>query len=441
MRCPKCNYDLGAGLLPPRCPACSYNLSHIHGKAGEAEGGEREERGFHPSVAAAQAGAPKIEFAADADLSLLKRRQVLAIFIVVVGVLLTAFLVMNSGIFAHKAVPDLVGVQKEYAIKTLKREGLAYTIEERYADMVSGMVIAQSPDPDTPVQGVKSVKLIISRQRLMPDLVGLTQKEAEARLAEQGLKARVVPEYKYLGSGKVVRQNIQKGMPVTTKRDIQITVEKPYVVPGLVGKSLDEALEILGQRHMGYHVTYVFKTPGHPDPLEVVTVSPGQGTPIKKRSRASLQVVMADPGTASERVREVLHIIYDCDPNDPKQSIGKNLRPYVSPNLSHEGKPLREASDRDIWYDLVKGDKTVPGQYPQELESCPRALVNVEKLREISSYLWSATLEVRWDWSGLGGDHQGLTTTDTRDVTVTLDKGLYVTAIDDHHSDVPIYQE
>ncbi|MGB4592183.1 MAG: Stk1 family PASTA domain-containing Ser/Thr kinase [Coriobacteriia bacterium] len=95
-------------------------------------------------------------------------------------------------------VPNVVGMKKADAQKTLKDAGFKSKVTEEYSDTVAvGVVISQNPDPDVSVDAGSTITIVISKgpdQVTVPDVTDMTEADAVAALEAKDLVANIVYE-------------------------------------------------------------------------------------------------------------------------------------------------------------------------------------------------------------------------------------------------------
>jgi serine/threonine-protein kinase len=97
-----------------------------------------------------------------------------------------------SGGKQPKPVPNLVDKLYDEAVKILSDLGFGATKEEAFSDKVkAGSVVTSKPGPDSQLEPGTPVVLVVSKgpeQVEVPNLSGLSEEEAEARLKAVGLR-------------------------------------------------------------------------------------------------------------------------------------------------------------------------------------------------------------------------------------------------------------
>lgn len=195
-------------------------------------------------------------------------------------------LVVSDGPLLH-LVPVLVDLPRADAEAALTAEGLLVGEIDRLHDEVvpEGVVLSASVESGQEVETGSSVDLVLSagpEPRVLPDLAGRSQAEAEAQLAELGLVAVITDDFS---------ETVAEGMVIATTPESQTTLERgsevtvliskglPFVkVPNVIGKSASEAADILTAAGL-----VVTDTNGPPN-KKVVATDPAVGESLRKGS-------------------------------------------------------------------------------------------------------------------------------------------------------------
>ena len=188
-----------------------------------------------------------------------RRRSMMVIITVIVVVLLAA--AVGIAIYAIKSnvdtkieVPFVIGMPEEEARYEIERMELVVgEVTHEYSETVAiGCVTKASPKHRTKVEKGTVVDLVVSLGRVppkeveVPSLIGLTQGEAEDKLAEVGLKSRhgIDVFNKDIEEGKVCAQNKEPGSMVvegTTVEFILSLGRETGYIPNVVGAKPAEA--------------------------------------------------------------------------------------------------------------------------------------------------------------------------------------------------------
>ncbi len=148
------------------------------------------------------------------------------------------------------------GILEARAIELIRADGFASSVRSvPNADVDEGYVFDQEPDPGAKLAPGSTVTILVSAGKpevAVPALVGLGRDEAVARLAEQGLKPKVVEVASRKPIGEVTGQAPGEGTTLIAGDTVRITVSagiKEVSVPSVVGLEADIAeakLQIAG---------------------------------------------------------------------------------------------------------------------------------------------------------------------------------------------------
>jgi beta-lactam-binding protein with PASTA domain len=132
-------------------------------------------------------------------------------------------------------VPDVVGQDQEDAASRLRQDGLGVIIRERASGEPVDTVLDQTPAAGQQVDEGSTVTLFVSNGRLreVPDVVGLTEAEAEAELGDAGfgvsVRTRTVDDPGQ--DGRVVSQTPSGGKERRRGDTVVITVGEVVTTP------------------------------------------------------------------------------------------------------------------------------------------------------------------------------------------------------------------
>lgn len=182
-------------------------------------------------------------------------------------------------------VPDVRNEKEEDAIQMLVAAGIKEeNIKVSYqADntIKKGYVIKTTPDSTVKVSEETEIQVVVSsgtEKATVPNLIGMTKKQALTALEERGLKGSAKTEYSDTEKGKVISQTVNSDEEVDLGTTITFVVSKgpepapTVVIPtDLTGKSLSSVkatLQNLGLEvsvtygeSMEYHDGYVYSVP------------------------------------------------------------------------------------------------------------------------------------------------------------------------------------
>lgn len=184
-------------------------------------------------------------------------------------------------------VPVVDGLTLAAAEEALAAEGLLLGDIERPFDeeIEEGLVISSSADPLIQVETGERIDLAVSagpEPRIVPNLAGRTQAEAEAALAELGLLvvlaeafSETIPAGQVISNDPIPEATIDRGGEVT----ITISLGLPFItVPDVSGMSASDAADELTA--LGFVVS---DTDGPPN-RDVIATDPPAGESLRKGS-------------------------------------------------------------------------------------------------------------------------------------------------------------
>lgn len=155
-------------------------------------------------------------------------------------------------------VPFLEGTERAAAEQTIRDNGFTVgNVTEESSDTVpEGIVIRQTPPPNTPAQPGSSIDLVVSTgpdSVTLENLAGLTEREATARLDTLGLTYVFETEFSdEVERGRVIRTDPGPDTPLPPGYEVLVVLSdgvEPIPVPNLLGMDVDTAraeLEELG---------------------------------------------------------------------------------------------------------------------------------------------------------------------------------------------------
>jgi serine/threonine-protein kinase len=193
-------------------------------------------------------------------------------------------------------VPSLIGISLEAASSSVASAGLVVgTVVTQNSDAFPANTIAsQSPEAGTQLTAGSTVTLIVSSGQArvtVPDVDGLSQTQATAKLTDAGLVAEVTPVYSGLPSGIVVSQGPTAGAAVAEGSSVAISVSRgpaPVRVPNVIGAKEADAVKSL--QDVGL-VPVSVPTSGTASQVgNVISQSPTRGTEVAPGSQVRIRI-------------------------------------------------------------------------------------------------------------------------------------------------------
>ncbi|GAA2166515.1 Stk1 family PASTA domain-containing Ser/Thr kinase [Pedococcus bigeumensis] len=164
------------------------------------------------------------------------------------------------------AVPTVIDLPQAAAEAKLRAVGLVPEATQVASAKDIGVVVDQNPGANEMVASGSQVGISVSSGPdtvELPDLKGFTQDEATARLAALDLKVGTVKQVDDTGldKGKVFTTSPGAGEDVAVGSAVNLNVSSGKVtVPDVVGKTRNEAADILGELGLSVKTTYVDST-------------------------------------------------------------------------------------------------------------------------------------------------------------------------------------
>jgi len=225
-------------------------------------------------------------------------------------VLLVTALATTYGLFAVVAmrvalrareipVPKVVGLEFADAGRAMEEAGLTLKIDDShpFSDTVpAGRIASQDPPAGFVVRRGRSVRVWTSagsRSSVVPNLVGETERSAQARSSQDGLGVSIAADIRSsdFPADAVVAQDQPAG---SRANRIGVVVNRGeraagYVMPDLIGASSDAALDVLRSHGLRVSVVAQQPYPGVPSGV-ILRQAPAAGFQVTPDQPISLEV-------------------------------------------------------------------------------------------------------------------------------------------------------
>jgi eukaryotic-like serine/threonine-protein kinase len=201
----------------------------------------------------------------------------------------TVTLTVSSGP-GQVPVPSVDGLGEQKASATLTDAGLVVDRVARQADdaVSKGRVIRTSPAAGTSVDRGSNVTLVVSsgpKQVAVPDVVGLTEQEAQQTLGNQGFQLTSTEQGSdTVDPGTVLSQSPAAGTEAAPGSTVAIVVARAIptvIVPDLLGTSDTEAGDTLTAAGLEPRTSFQDVTDPNEDGI-VLDQKPASGTEVKE---------------------------------------------------------------------------------------------------------------------------------------------------------------
>ena len=303
------------------------------------------------------------------------KHKKLTVFILVVALfaigLIGTLVYLRVSNPAETVLPNLVGVSREEAEKTLKDKKLELgEVKEEYnGDYAQGYVISQDPayQSNYNVKQKTKVNLVISlgiEEATVPKVKGLKQDEAIKALEDAKLKYEIVEEEsKKIEAGYVISQETDEDTKVNAGDTVVIHVStgiKMVEVPSIVGKSESDAKKEL--KDAGLKVIVVTEEDTTKDNNTVLKQSLDAGKEVEDGTSITITV-----NKVSQTKSATLTV-------NVKSLLGGNYKKEIvdTGKKDEEGNPIKEEKIIDVKVKIVVGDDKV---YEESIDPTTTSLV------------------------------------------------------------------
>lgn len=272
---------------------------------------------------------------------------------------------------AETILPNLVGVSREEAEKTLKDKKLELgEVKEEYnGDYAEGYVISQDPayQSNYSVKEKTKVNIVVSlgiEEATVPKVKGLKQDEAIKALEDAKLKYEVVEEEnKKIEAGYVISQETDENTKVNAGDTVVIHVStgiKMVEIPSIVGKSESDAKKEL--KDAGLKVIVVTEEDTTKDNNTVLKQSLDAGKEVEDGTSITITV-----NKVSQTKSATLTV-------NVKSLLGGNYKKEIvdTGNKDEEGNPIKEEKIIDVKVRIMVGDDKV---YEESIDPTTTSLV------------------------------------------------------------------
>ena len=248
--------------------------------------------------------------------------------------LLLVILVLGGGggvltygmeLWGGKSVPGTVGESQANAEAMLSDKGFEVNVQAEPADDAIGKVLSQDPEAGARLPEGSEVTIVVATNRTIPEVVGLSEEEARAKLAEAGaerIETKVVSSSE--AEGIVLEVSPGAGEPFVSRSIVTLTVAGPYIVPDVVGKKESDAVDAVKAAGLTPEVSYITSDK---TVRTVVETSPAAGEAVGEGSTVQLKVSSPFPTDPMHLAEFFAHSSQDVDTYLQKQgySFGKGF--------------------------------------------------------------------------------------------------------------------
>lgn len=203
-----------------------------------------------------------------------------------------------------KTVPSVVGLSQGEAEAALAEKGFSAAVTEEKSDEAPGTVLAAAPDGGRAEEG-STVALTVAVARTVPAVAGLSQQEAVDLLAAEGLaNVEVTEEKSNEAAGTVLAVTPEAGTALLSTDAVTLTVAVPFTVPDVAGASRDDAVAALEAE--GYEVDVQRYYTEDVEEGTAVSTDPEAGAELDSGSAVTLYIAKSRAAELRELTTGVL---------------------------------------------------------------------------------------------------------------------------------------
>ena len=229
----------------------------------------------------------------------------------ILGIVLCAVALMNYVILplytrhgSELIVPNVMNQNKDQAIATLEANGFSVHVVDNFHNsaMQPNVVMEQRPTYGMRVKPGRQVILFVNNPKQefikIPNLVQLSERQAELKLQEMGLTLGKVKNdtSSTLPKDIIVRQAIAPGTDVKRGTTVDLWVSLGFdeknamrTVPDLFGRSVTEITGLLDKLDLKLEIKFGGEG-GNPDLQCVIRQSPSPGAAVAKNTKVTVSV-------------------------------------------------------------------------------------------------------------------------------------------------------
>ena len=199
-----------------------------------------------------------------------------------------------------RSIPNVIGISQTNAEEQLKERGFKSKVETAPSDTVQGHVIEVKPKPGTRADSGAEVTIVVGQGRHIPQIVGMQREQARAALREAGAENIRFESRADLGGQDVVLE-VRPPADATfiSSEEVVVVVSQLPSVPDVVGKSLQDAIAEL--EHEGLPYTTAYERTDVQHRLTVLRTTPAAGSPGNEKG---VTMTVGDPLVTYSRVTD-----------------------------------------------------------------------------------------------------------------------------------------
>lgn len=222
------------------------------------------------------------------------------------------------GVFTHHgqkiAVPDMTNLTVAEATRLAEDNGIVALVTDSVyvRRMEKGAVYSQNPKAGMTVKKGRKIRLtinaVVPKQVTMPDLVGLSMRQAKAELASRGLALGQLVYVSDIATNNVLKQvyrnrEIKAGTTVPSGAVVDLVVglnseDSKTFIPNVVGMKYLRAVDVIHDNSLNINrLTFDAAVKTYSDSLNAVVTSQAPGAsslPVPMGQDVSLRLALPD---------------------------------------------------------------------------------------------------------------------------------------------------
>ncbi len=186
-------------------------------------------------------------------------RIVLAIIATIaISAAIALFATYQMQLWGGRAIPDVVGMTEADASAMLAEDGFSVRTTHVKSDGTEGLVLVMDPTAGTRAEEGAEVVIHLAAARAIPEIVGKNQDEAASMLEEEGFENIVMEDVKSDETeDTVLSVDPEVGEHAKSTQQITLKIADPYVVPDIAGFAYDDAVAAVVDAGLAYDIAQV----------------------------------------------------------------------------------------------------------------------------------------------------------------------------------------
>ncbi len=233
-------------------------------------------------------------------------------------------------LLSGETVPDVLGMTRADATYTLENLGFTVRATEVVSDETEGLVLLSDPVSGSYAEEGAEVVIHVSVARTIPEVLGMSQTDAQTALSEAGYtRIEVVTEKSNEEAGTVLAISPEPNTKANASTAITLTVAEPYYVPDVAGLTQDEATELLEAE--GYVVNVINTYNENYESGTVISSDPTAESQLDSGSTITIYI-------AKSRALELFEVTYGIIYRGANLTIGGTAYTVVTlENVAYRG--------------------------------------------------------------------------------------------------------